>query len=173
MKFIVSVIIAILSPVIFAHEVDEINVKFNQLSDLSREKSIDALKGKSFLCDEFFKYAGQKSFTKFKTKLGFVNKPNNYFGNETILNHLSYSEFRRVSEELFAQVPQFGCVGIEWGVAYLKEAPYLHMSTEYGHVGNSNLGPCYNLHFRVQGSKLLAIGKYDSQIIHALDCSPR
>ncbi len=173
MKFILTLMIVILSPVIFAHEVDGINAKFNQLSDLPREKSFNALMGKSFLCDEFFKYSGQQSYKKFNTKLGFVTNSNSYYGNETILNHLSYSEFRRVSEELFAQVPHFGCEGIEWGVAYLKETPYLHMRTDYGHIGNTNLGPCYHLHFRIHGTKLMAIGKYDNKIIHALDCRPR
>ena len=170
------VISFLLSPLTMAQtsQVQEIQTAFNRLSDLSRAESFKAILGKKYSCTEIEHNAYKDKYETFTTEINFETKISSYYGNSTDPDYLQYASYRRTNAEKFAQVPRFGCDGIEWGVAYLKDAPYLHMSNLYTETGNSNLGPCYNLKFRVQNNgSLFAVGIYNNKAVHLLKCNPK
>lgn len=56
-------------------------------------------------------------------------------------------------------------------MAHMDDAPYLQMANLVGRVGNTNSGPCYELKFRFNAKdKMVAVGTYEKQVIHALKC---
>lgn len=172
MKTIITLIFFSLFAQASYAQVNDIKKSFDQLTDMNRFLSFALIKGKAYNCSEYVYSERLKNYNKYTTKVSFKNQVINYYGSQKDLNYLEYDEYRRTSEETFGQVPHFGCDGIEWGVAYLDDSPYLQMANEVGHVGNSNLGPCYELKFRTNTSgKLLAVGIYDKKIIHALTCN--
>lgn len=157
-----------------ANNINEIKTAFNQSKDLNRSQSFENIMGKTFQCEEFVFNNRQNTYMTFATRITFAKKLKNYYGSGTTLDYLEYAEYRRTDQDIYSQVPHFGCDGIEWGVAHLDDAPYLHMSNLVGRVGNTNLGPCYNLKFRIHDkNNLVAIGVYNDKIIHALKCGPK
>lgn len=173
MKLVLFATSLLLSPVIMAQtaQIQEIQNSFNQLKDLNRADSFKAILGKKYSCTEIVHNPYQNKYDTYTTELSFDSKMSNYYGNSTVPDYLQYTNFERTNAEKFAKVPHFGCDGIEWGVAYLTESPYLHMSNLYSQVGNSNLGPCYDLKFRVQSNgNLVALGVYKDKPVHLLKC---
>ncbi len=173
MKIFVLGLTALISFSVLAQpdQIAEIQKTFHQLKDLSRSESFSVLKGKSFKCDEYDFSPHQNKYLSYKTNLSFKAKVSSYYGNSTEEDYLEYADYFRTNAGQYAQVPHFGCDGIEWGVAYLKESPYLHMSNLYAQVGNSNLGPCYELKFRVENSgNIVALGEYKGKPVHLLKC---
>lgn len=155
-------------------EVTQIKNTYYSLKDLSPFRSFAAIAGKKFQCKEFVYIDYNKAYREYSTNVSFIQEVTSYYDNEKKKNYLQYEDYRRVSEDITAQMPHFGCDGIEWGGAFLFDSPHLHMSNEVSHVGNSNLGPCYSLRFRIQDeNRFVAIGVYDKRVIHALSCNKR
>lgn len=156
------------------NEVNEIKTNFDKTKDLGQLLSFVNLLGKTYQCTEYEYIERLQSYRTYSTRITFENKLRNYYGGGTTLDYLEYAEYRRIDQETAAQVPRFGCDGIEWGVAYLEDAPFLHMSNLVSQVGNTNLGPCYSLKFRINGKgKFLAVGVYNKKVIHALKCTAK
>lgn len=143
--------------------------EFDSVQDLSRQESFKRLMGTKYICDEFDWNWHKAAYDHFKTKLGFKNVATNSYGDdEGEINYLEFNKYLRNDD--FLMTPTFGCDGIDNGLNYDDEVPYLYIMNMVTRLGNTNLGSCYDFHFKISGSSIVAIGLHREKIMHAMKC---